>query len=248
MKNEQIEKLLLDLGLTDNEAKVYITSLSLGPTTILNIAKASGTRRTTVYSVVDVLKNKGLMHIEPRGFKQVFVAEHPNKLETMLENKRASLKKMLPELSALYNLKGEESTIRYYEGLASIKTIYDTILEPLGPKDYYLVIGEAQKFFDHDREYFDAFLERRIKSRAKARLIMTDSEQARYMKKYSLNMNHEVRILPEKTKLSVDVMIVPQRVTIFNLREPLSAISIENKDTIEMQKELFEILWDSLPE
>lgn len=248
MKNDQIQALLLDLGLTENEAQVYLRSLSLGPTTVLNIAKASGIRRTTVYSVIEILKKKGLVHTEPRGFKQVFVAEHPDKLESMLENKRASLRKMLPELSAMYNLKGGESTIKYYEGLASIKTIYDTILDPLKRGDDYLVIGDMQKFFDMDKEYFNAFFEKRIKSEVRARLIVTDSEQSQHMKKYAKNMNHEVRILPEKTKLSVDAMIVPQKVIIVNLREPLSAVSIENKDTIEMQKELFEILWNSLPE
>lgn len=123
MKKSQIQDFLTELGLTENEAAVYLIGLSLGPTTILNIAKASGIRRTTVYSVVEVLKTKGLMHIEPRGFKQVFVAESPEKLELILEAKRSSLRRMLPELSALYNLKGGESTIKYYEGMEAIKYI-----------------------------------------------------------------------------------------------------------------------------
>ncbi|MBP6865962.1 MAG: helix-turn-helix domain-containing protein [Candidatus Pacebacteria bacterium] len=248
MKIDQIEKLLLDLGLTENEARVYLKGLSLGPTTILKIAKASGIRRTTVYSVTEILKKKGLMHIEPRGFKQVFVTEHPDKLEMMLETKRMSLKKMLPELSALYNLKGGESTIQYHEGMEAIKNIYNDILENVHPNDFYLVISNLESFFESDRKFFDDFLERRIKKIKKARLIATSSERARYMKQHSRQMNHEVKILSEKTKLSVDIFIVPQKVIIFNLRDPISAIVIENRDTIESQKEIFEILWDSLPE
>ena len=248
MKKEQIEKFLLDLGLTENEAKVYLISISLGPTTILKLAKSSGIRRTTVYSVVEILKKKGLMHVEPRGFNQVFVAEHPEKLEAMLETKRSSLKKMLPELLALYNLKGQESTIQYHEGIESIKNIYNDILENVHPNDFYLVISNLESFFDTDRAFFDEFLERRIKKVKNARLIATDSKQAQYMKQYARNMNHNVKILPETTKLSVDLFIVPQKVIIFNLRAPISAIIIENKDTIEMQKELFEILWQSIPD
>lgn len=183
MKNEQIEKLLVDLGLTVNEAKIYLKGLSLGPSTILKLAKASGVRRTTVYSVVEILKKKGLMHTEPRGFKQVFVAEYPDKLETMLEVKRMSLKKMLPELSTLYNLKGVESTIQYHEGMEAIKNIYNDILDRVNPNDYYLVISNLQSFFDSDRKFFDEFFERRIKKIRLARLIATDSEQARHMKK-----------------------------------------------------------------
>ena len=248
MKNEQLTEILKEIGLSENEAQVYLTSLSLGPTTILRIAKSSGIRRTTVYSVVETLKNKGLMHIKPAGLKQLYVAEHPDRLDNIIENKKRSLEKLLPEFTALYNLKGGESTVKYYEGLGAVKNIYEIILDPMKPGDDYLVISDLEKFFvKTDNKYFEDFLEKRIKSRVKARLIATDSERARYMKQYSRNMNHEVKILPEGSKLSVDVMIVPQKVTIFNLDEPISAVSLENKAMIEMHRELFEIIWASLP-
>lgn len=249
MKNERLVSVLNDIGLSENEAEVYLTSLSLGPTTILRIAKSSGIRRTTVYSVIDALKVKGLMHIKPAGLKQLYVAESPDRLENILESKKRSLQKLLPEFTALYNLKGTESTVKYYEGLSAVKNVYETILDPMKPGDDYLVISDLEKFFvKTDQKYFEDFLEKRIKSMVKARLIATDSERARYMKKYAKNMNHEVRILPEGSKLSVDTMIVPHKVTIFNMDEPISAISLENNAMIEMHRELFEIIWHSLPE
>ncbi len=246
-KNEQLEQILIDLGLTENEATVYLASLSLGPTTVLNIAKAAELRRTTVYSVVEALKRKGLMHIELHGLKQLFVAEHPDKLESILDTRKNALARVLPQFTALYNLKGKESTLRYYEGLESIKTIYDTILEPMRPNDYYLVMGDMQKFFDMDREYFEDFFKKRVKAIKNARLIVTDNEQARYMQKFAKQFNHEIRVLPKGSELAVDVMIVPQKVTIFSLDEPLSAVSLENKSIIEMHRQLFEIMWNALP-
>lgn len=247
MKNQQLTDVLHGIGLSENESQVYLTSLSLGPTTILKIAKSSQIRRTTVYSVVETLKTKGLMHIKPAGLKQLYVAEHPDRLENIINDKKRSLEKLLPEFTALYNLKGGESTVKYYEGLNAIKNIYETILDPLKPGDDYLVIGDVEKFFlDNDKKYFEDFLEKRIKSRVKARLLVTNSEKARYMKQYEKNMNHEVKILPESSKLSVDTMIVPGKVTIFNMEEPISAISLENKAMVEMHKELFEIIWRSI--
>ena len=67
------------------------------------------------------------------------------------------------------------------------------------------------------------------------------------MKKYALNMNHQIKILQEGTKLSVDTMIVHHKVTIFDMGEPIYAVSIENKAIFEIHRELFEILWHSLP-
>lgn len=249
MENQHLIDTLVGLGLSENEAQVYLTSLSLGPTTILKIAKSSQTRRTTVYSVVESLKNKGLMHIKPAGLKQLYAAEHPDRLENIIENRKRGLEKLLPEFTALYNLKGGESTVKYYEGLSAVKNIYETILNPMKSGDDYLVISDLEKFFSKtDGPYFEAFLEKRIKSRVKARLIVIDSQRARHMKQFARNMNHEVRILPSGSKLSVDTMIVPQKVTIFNMDEPISAVSIENTGMIQMHKELFEIIWRSLPE
>ncbi len=246
-KNEQLEQILKDLGLTENEASVYLASLSLGPTTVVNISKASELRRTTVYSVIEALKRKGLLHIELAGLKQLYVAEHPDKLESILDTRKNALQRVLPQFTALYNLKGKESALRYYEGLGSIKTIYDTILEPMRPNDYYLVIGDMQKFFDMDRSYFENFFNKRVKKITKARLIVTDTEQARHMQKFAQQFNHEIRILPKGSELAVDVIIIPQKVTIFSFDEPVSAVSLENKSIIEMHKQLFEIMWNSLP-
>jgi len=248
MKNNQLLQILNDLGLTENESRVYLTSLSLGSSTILSIAKNAQIQRTTVYSVMDALKKKGLAHIELSGFKQLYSAEHPEKLVSMIEHKKNDLEKHLPEFLSLYNMKGGESTLKYYEGVEAVKSIYDTILDPMKPSDDYLVISNLQKFIDIDEKYFKKFLDKRIKSRVKARLIATDSEQARYMKKYSQQMNHEVRILPKGTVLSTDIMIVPHKVTIFNLEQPISGISIENTTTIQTHKEMFEIMWNSLEE
>ncbi len=249
MKNQQLSNILHSLGLTKNEASVYLASLLLGPTTILKLAKASEIRRTTVYSVVETLKVKGLIHVKPAGLKQLYEAEHPDHLGNMIEGKKRALENLLPQFTALYNLKGGESTVKYYEGLGAIKNIYETILNPLKPNDDYLVVSDLEKFFSNtDKKYFEGFLQKRIKSRVNARLIVTDSERARYMKQYAPNMHHEVRILPQGSKLSIDMMIVPQKVTIFNLTEPISAISLENNAMIEMHKELFEIIWRSLPE
>lgn len=250
MKNDRLLYILEDLGLTENEARLYLASLSLGPTTVLSLAKTAEIRRTTVYSIIEALKKKGLMHIEITGFKKLYVAEHPDKLEAMIENKKSVLEKAAPEFLALYNLKGKESTVKYYEGIGAIKTIYDEVLQKIRPGDEYLVISDLQRFFDQDRAYFDNYLEKLQKnhSHTAKKILATPSPQADFQKKYSKNFNNQIKILPKTKKLSVDVMILPYAVTIFDLNEPLSAIRIENQSVIDLHKEMFEIMWNALPE
>ena len=77
MADNKLIHTLESLGLSENEAKVYYAALTLGPASILNIARAAGIKRTTVYSVVEALKQRGLMVLEVKGFKQNYVAQDP---------------------------------------------------------------------------------------------------------------------------------------------------------------------------
>src|SRR4051812_34988946 len=106
MKNDLFLQSLNNLGLSDHEARVYFASLFLGASTVQKIANAAEIKRTTVYSVVQSLQSKGLMMIEIKGLKKMYTAENPEKLETLLEHRREQFKNLLPEFSALYNLKG----------------------------------------------------------------------------------------------------------------------------------------------
>jgi HTH-type transcriptional regulator, sugar sensing transcriptional regulator len=246
MNNNKLVRFLQDLSLSVNEAKVYFAALSLGPSTIQKIAQAAEIKRTTAYSVVESLQYKGLMNIEVKGLKRLFVAENPEKLESILESRRAVLKDLLPEFEALYNLKGGESFIRYYEGLEAMKSVYEGLLRDIKPHEDYLVVSHTQYWFQLDPTYFQNFIERRAKLNIKIRLMLQDSEKAREHKKFEKNYNENVKILPPKVSLTTNLVIIPRRLVIQQLISPITTVVIENKSIIQMHKEMFEIMWDSI--
>jgi sugar-specific transcriptional regulator TrmB len=246
MKNDKLENLLIDLGLSDNEARIYLASLVLGPSTILKIARAAETKRTTVYSVVESLKQKGLMNIEVKGWKNLFTAENPEKLYSMIENKREKLKKNLPEFSALYNLKGEESNIKYYEGLEGIKSVYKNLLKDIKVNEDYLVISNRDVWLNLDKKFFMDFIKQRSKLNINNKLLLQDSKTAREFKKFEKNYNEKIKILPKETTLTTSLVIIPKRVVIHQLTPPIMAMVIENKSIIKMHRELFYIIWNKV--
>ena len=122
--NNKLINTLKDIGLTEKEATVYLASLSLGSGNVAQIAQVSGIKRTTVYSVLESLKQKGLIRIELIGWKNLFVAENPEKLEFIVDQMRHEVRKTLPEFASVYNLHSSGAFIKYYEGLESIKGVY----------------------------------------------------------------------------------------------------------------------------
>ena len=248
MKNEKFLSVLKDLGLSENEAKVYLATLSLGQSTILKIARASEIKRTTVYSVIKSLLTQGLMRIEVRGFKKKFVAESPEKLESIVDARREKLKHTLPEFLALYNVKGGESFIKYYEGLEAVKSLYENLLRDIRPHENYMVVTDQKRWLALDPEYFLRFTERRAKLPIDIRLLMQDSGTARDHKEKEKNFNEHIKLLPKGTSLTTNLVVTPRRVIIHQLVPPILAIVIENQSVIQMQQELFEIIWRSMPD
>jgi sugar-specific transcriptional regulator TrmB len=247
MKNEKLHEILKEIGLSEDEAAVYLCSLSLGTTTVLKMARSTNIKRTTIYGIIESLKEKGLMRIELKGLKQLYAAENPERLNLMLERKKDDFAKNLPEFMALYKLEGGESVIKYYTGLQTMKEIYRATLQEIKPHQDYLVIANEEKWRSLDPGFALSYTEERAKLPIKTRMLFQDSPIAREEKKLERNYNHEIKILPESTSLNVDTLLLPNKLITFEMTPPYMTVVIENKSIVELHKEMFEIIWKSIP-
>lgn len=250
MKISQLQKILVDLGLSDNEARVYLASLGLGTTTILKIARAADLKRTTVYSIVEALLQKGLIRKEVCGMKQLYHAESPERLEKVLEEKRDRFKKAFPDLQEMYNLSGEESFIKNYEGVEGMKAAYLSMLEGMKPRDEYLVIGNADNVFNIDEKFFSEFFVKRgmlsRKNSFSIRVLLEHSSRAHELQKLDKNHNKTTKILSRGAGLPTHFVLTPYKVLIHQTRTPISTIVIEDKSVIKTLQSLFDIIWNSI--
>ena len=114
--------LLKSLGFSDKSAKIYLALLSLGPSSVRNLAEFCNLNRGTLYDNLKWLQEKGIITYYQKDTKQYFVADDPDRLKRLVENQQKELKeaeikleKTIPELQALYNRGGERPVARYYE-------------------------------------------------------------------------------------------------------------------------------------
>lgn len=245
MRNSKLTEILREIGLSDNESKVYLAALSLGPTTIKKIANSAEINRTTAYPVISALQTKGLMKIDVEGFKKRYVAESPERLESIIDQSRERFKKRLPDFLSLYNLEGGEGFIKYYEGQEAVKSVYEKNIKDIKPGEEYMVISDAEKVFDMYGQWFDKFIERRGKLNINIRMILQNNPWAQDYKKYERNYNQSIRFLPKEIDLVTNLVVTPQRVLIHQLNPPIIGIVIENKSAIKMHQQLFEVLWNT---
>jgi HTH-type transcriptional regulator, sugar sensing transcriptional regulator len=247
MENNHYIEVLREIGLTENEAIIYFAMVSLGPASVLKISRSSGVKRTTIYSVIDSLKEKGLVRMELRGFKSLFTAESPEKLKSILEQRKNRLKSHLDDFMEIYNKGGGETLIKIYEGLEATKSVYESLLRDIKSGEDYLIVAGMEKAYAMDKAFFDDLRERRSKLPIRVRILLADpeSEESKKVLKFQKNFNMEARALPPETKLTTNLVITPQRILMHQLEVPIMAIVIENKSTIKMHQEIFELLWKS---
>ena len=72
--NNELKNLLVDVGLKEKEADVYIAILVLGRGTASKIARKAHIVRTTVYDILGSLFDKDLVTLTGKEPKQEYVA------------------------------------------------------------------------------------------------------------------------------------------------------------------------------
>lgn len=238
-------KSLIDLGLTENQAKVYLAATELGPNTILQLSKVSGVKRTTIYSVIESLQEINLMQTELKGWKKLFKAQSPENLSEILYKRQNILIDLIPKLNSLNKTNNSKSELSYWEGKKAIKSVYNQLLNETKPGEDYLVIANHNIWLDSDLEFFEDFIYRRSKRGLKIRMLFTESPVTKEQQEKQAEYTSKIRILPANTKLTTNLVITNSQVLIHQLLPPPTAIVTTNISIIQTYQELFELLWES---
>lgn len=245
-----IDTLLSDFGLNKNQSVIYTTLLQMGSGNIQEIVHKAGVKRTTAYSVLDVLADKKMASIVYKKGHRIYVAEDPRKLPDMLliqkqevENKQKQIKTLLPQLSSLYNPGGPKPSIRYYEGVEGIKKVMDETLEtdPKRETIAYSTASDIHKYLGSDWVY--GYLERRAKAGIRQRAIIEDSPMGRKHKANDAKELRQTRLVPQnKYQFNLQYGVYGNKVMLISFRD-LFGVIIDSKAVAETQRAIFELAW-----
>lgn len=236
--------ILEELGLSENESQVYLSLLSLGKTSVLKLSKHCGVKRTTIYGVLDSLQKKGLLFAEMKGMKKYYVAEHPDRLTSMLEIKRQQLTKYLPEFVERYTLSGESSLLKVYEGIEGVKSAYEHLLKGLSLHDEYIAVGDHDTWIDLDPNFFSTINDRLVKKMTHVRLLLQRTEKS--LKFIKNPITFDVKLFTSSRYITSGFIVAANKVFIYRHTQPSVMIVIENKSIVETYKEMFEVMWESV--
>ncbi len=235
------EEALGELGLTKNEATVYLTLLRVGASPVSSIAEHSGMYRPYVYDTLKRLLEKGLAsYVKKEGMKY-YSAAKPIELKNLLDRKQEILENALPSLQALSEAAKEEAEVQVFQGRRVVRIIEKDILKTLLEKrGENLIWGvDERKFMQTDEVIMRQFFETMKRHKLKERVLVKEGEE--YLPAEKATTTY--RFLPKEFFNPQPTFIYGDKVAIILFTEPMYGIVIRSKRLAETYRKQFDMVW-----
>ena len=247
--NGTIEK-IVDIGLTENEAKIYYYLLEHGGATASELSKDLKINRTNSYNTMSNLVSKGICK-EISGKVTKYYAISPvesfNLLKDSFEKKIASIELLSKSLMPIYEKSSaKEKLVNFIEILHSKASITAKILQIEKQTQKTVMIFSKPPYIHNppkDNKKLGCIGNKGVKYRF---LYEIDTSKAyEQLAEYYCNHYGDVRITE---KLPIKMMIFDKRYIIVSILNECSnnitTVFFNNTQMANALAELFEICWD----
>ncbi len=247
------EQILIQSGLSADQAKVYLYLLENGLTPAKHIALNTAIGRALTYKVLEQLI--GLNLAEKReniGKIALFAPKHPKNIKEMLDKRKQELEHtsvdfgvVLNTLSSEFNaLLGKPNT-QSFEGIEGIKKIHEDILST---NENILIVSSpiAHKKREEILDIIKKQLESQVKRNIHCRAITPRSEEqrSRLTETHDTQYLIERKVVPvEKLNIPAQIIVYGDKVAITNFKESIITVVIESKYITQTFRILFEYIW-----
>jgi HTH-type transcriptional regulator, sugar sensing transcriptional regulator len=242
--------ILEELGLTPNEAKIYMALLELKNGTIWDISTHAGIHRRNTYDAIHRLMYKGLaFQVLPKR-NLTYAPVHPDKLKEYVEDKINSLEKGLPGMIKKYNKVNTSQFVNVYKGVGGLRNYID--LEISVGKDIYCLGGKGSWYDERVLDYVIRKAYRKYKE-AGIKSYMIYDQEAGTRSDVVKYIGNNYKILPKKYSSNSSVDVFGDYVAIYsgmnvkNLEDDITITILKDKTLAQDFMKWWQFMWDMLP-
>ncbi len=246
-----MENILEEIGLTQNETKVYLALNELGTSTISPIVEKAGISNSKIYIILDKLIKKGLVsHIKINKTNH-YKTSQPERILDFLEEKKKSIenqekkiKEILPKLLSGQNLNLKNREVEVFEGFNGLKTARERALNMLKKGDEMLILGASKFSTSQYEHYWENYHKKRISKGISCRFLMYEETRGNVGRKREKWKSTKVKYLTESVVNPIRIDIYLDYVDIAIDAVAPFVISIKSKEVSNSFRNYFETLWN----
>jgi sugar-specific transcriptional regulator TrmB len=240
-----IQDFLKEIGFSDKEAEIYLALIKVDSDTILDLSRKTKIGRTTIYPIMESLKEKGFVEeIKIKG-KICYRAKTPDRIESFLQEQKIKIdeqvnhaKDIIPQIKGIMRQDGDIPVIEYHEGREAIVNSIKTRNFDPSINDYFYTIyprDDVEGLFT--KKELQIARNVRINSKIRSKSIYT-YEKGEYSPDTT---GDRIRIDSKDYPVKADISVYGDTIHIHSLGEHLGSIYIKSKDVADTFRTLFKL-------
>lgn len=234
--------ILSGLGVSEKAGRVYLAGLSLGTTSVQEIARKAGLKRPTVYLCLDELFKRGLAEKVTLQKKSYYRVADPMLLESKVKQNLSDLQIVLPKLAQLQQNTLGKPQVRMLEGKEGIKQVY----EELKRTNNWRIWSNLENTYKLFGDVFEEISESVRENGIGVREIVADTKESRHYSRLLGQISgptYSARVATVEG-LENDTCVYGNCVAIFRLHKyNLFVVRIEDKTIADSMKAIFDMAW-----
>ncbi len=246
-----MSQLLLEkLGLSPNEAKIYLSLIKSGERGASGISVHTGIHRRNVYDSLSRLLDKGLVQKSLDSKESKYAPVDPIKLKQLLAEKSLELDAELPLLQKEYQYIRPVQESYIVKGHEGIKGLWELMIKE---RQDIFGFGVKAQWFDPDLESFrKPFFKKLAKHKVFIHLLLDHDlflKDNNFVRNYEYK-NSKGRILPKEydttslVNIFGDYTVFYNQVSYRKIAPDTTFYVIKDKDLAESHRRWFWFMWD----
>jgi sugar-specific transcriptional regulator TrmB len=243
----KFEKDLESIGLSSSEAKIYLTNLSLGPASAIQLAQKLGITRQSIYELLPRLMEKGLIKQVQIGTRRYFQAVNPDVLRDRAKLISEKVEEIIPQLKSRQADTNAVPLISVYENPLSMREWYTSFMEQAGKGDQMLIWSTGNLWYELDSEFYTKFAEFKNKNEVQDLVIAPNTPEARQIAQQLASPLRQYRFTSEWWLSSAEMWVWNNQIVYLTLKEnATNMIVIESDALAAIERFNFRNVWSHL--
>lgn len=241
----ELEAGLKAFGFDEKETQVYLAGLELGPTTVLELARRTRLARTTLYPILEDLRQRGFFRYGKQKRKSVYIAESPAMLAKIFHSREKQFENIVTKLEALRGTVHEGAGVVLFEGGEGFRQLWQKIFKS-GVKEYRIITsGVGMLEFVHEPYLIKYIIAERMRRGIKSLQLITDTPAARKIIAKDKTELRESRLLPAGVEVPATIIIFGNEVAFITTRRENTMILVASGEAAVTHRTIFDLLWQT---
>ncbi len=233
-------QILEDIGLTNAQIKTYVTLLELGESTSGPIIEKSKLQSSVVHRALKELIEKGLISYVQIGPNNHYHASDPKTFINYIDDKKAALKDILPELQLKQKLAKEKNQVEMFLGKKALFGLLNGIIENGKAGELYCSFSLIEPHDDPEIVmFYKQYNIRRREKKLDVKVMAHKKVKEIYERHYTIELLRKAKVRYSDFMFPQGLITFQDQVVLISWQEMPVAIKITNKMLAKQYTEFF---------